>query len=199
LLASVDGSEPLLGNASELLLFHTGKSASGPDLELVAEAPARERAPAPVAALPKLDLHAAPKVPDAERLAALAALGKGNGDRPSAPEEKDGVYGQVVDRFIQYDVGLLSGSDGQTALMNFQNLGPDSIRAVVYGLNKSATIEASCPIYVISRKLITLLQACDDLETLAYARSHIGQGVGYSIHGASVQAVRQVAEQRYQA
>jgi hypothetical protein len=84
---------------------------------------------------------------------------------------------QVVDDFIAYDVGQLRGAAGLQARERFAELGPESIPALVRGLNRAAGIHASCPVGVIAGKLITTLRSANDPSLRQYAIDHIGVGV----------------------
>ena len=83
----------------------------------------------------------------------------------------------VVDRFIQYDIGRLLGDEGIKARDEFQRLGPDAIASLVRGLNKSANIHASCPVVVISFKIEAVLRENPDPALVRYALKNIGHGV----------------------
>ncbi|MDP6442435.1 MAG: outer membrane protein assembly factor BamD [Pirellulaceae bacterium] len=82
-----------------------------------------------------------------------------------------------VSRFIEYDIGELRGEPGQRARRNFEQMGPSAIPALVRGLNKSASIQASCPVGVISTRLTRELKQCDDPAMIRYALENIGRGV----------------------
>ena len=86
----------------------------------------------------------------------------------------------VVDRFIEYDIGRLTGSEGARARREFEQLGPKSIPALVRGLNKSAGIRASCPVAVIARRLDQVLRESSDPTMIRYALDHVGQDVSSS-------------------
>jgi hypothetical protein len=90
-------------------------------------------------------------------------------------EEEEDRLDRVIDRFIQYDIG--ARRDPQ-ALADFKRLGPESIPALIRGLNKSAKMSHSCPATVIGTKLNQLLMATEDEEVLDFARENIGAGVG---------------------
>lgn len=90
----------------------------------------------------------------------------------AAPEHDD-----VVDRFIQYDIGKLLGEEGTRARDDFQRLGADALPSLVRGLNRSASIHASCPVMVITYKIEAVLRENPDPELLKYAIDNIGRGV----------------------
>jgi hypothetical protein len=104
---------------------------------------------------------------------------------PSLPlltDEEEAKLDQIIDRFIQYDLGKLKGDEGKKALQDFQRLGPEAIPALIRGLNRAAQIEATCPAVVIARKLGPLLLASNDPKLLEFARDNIGAGVTRSRH-----------------
>lgn len=84
---------------------------------------------------------------------------------------------QVVDRFIAYDIGQLSGLAGSQARDDFNRLGPEALDALVRGLNRSASISASCPVIVLESKLRTCLTQSGDPDAVELAMQHIGDGV----------------------
>ena len=86
-------------------------------------------------------------------------------------------FDQVVNDFIEYDLGRLRGKAAERALAEFQKLGPEAIPALVRGLNKSAFISASCPVGVISSKLATVAANTNDPKMLEYALVHLGEDV----------------------
>ena len=83
----------------------------------------------------------------------------------------------VVERFIQFDIGRLQGAEGTKARQEFERLGPEAIASLVRGLNRSATIHASCPVMVISNKLEAMMRENPDPALLRYALRNIGRGV----------------------
>jgi hypothetical protein len=86
-------------------------------------------------------------------------------------------HDETVDRFIEYDIGRLRGAEGAQALREFQALGPEALPALVRGLNRSASLHASCPVGVIASKLISTLNSAMDPSLTRYAIDHIGDGV----------------------
>lgn len=97
---------------------------------------------------------------------------------------------EIVDRFIQFDIGQLRPDAASQARKDFQRLGPEAIPALVRGLNKSAGLRASCPIGVISHRLSTLLKQTDDPALIRYALENIGRGVDKADpHYGSVQSL----------
>lgn len=101
---------------------------------------------------------------------------------PELTEEEEEKLDQVIDRFIEHDIGNLTGEEGRRARKAFDKLGPEAIPALIRGLNKAAGIDHSCPAVVIGKKLSRLLGGTNDLELLEYARENIGAGVERSRH-----------------
>lgn len=100
-----------------------------------------------------------------------------DGDKSRLPEEIDEVHDEVVDKFVEFDVGRLKGAPGAKARHDFNRLGPEAIRSLVRGLNKSASIHASCPVVVIAGKIEALLRDHEDPSLLRYALDNIGRDV----------------------
>ncbi len=120
---------------------------------------------------------APPAAPDSPR--------KPNPLAPSLPlltDAEEDKLDQIIDRFIQFDIGKLKGEEGKRALEEFQKLGPEAIPALIRGLNRAALIDASCPAVIIGKKLRTLLGASKDVKLLEFARDNIGAGVTESRH-----------------
>lgn len=101
---------------------------------------------------------------------------------PKLTEEEENYLDLIIDRFIQYDIGELKGEEGKKALQEFQKLGPDATFALIRGLNRAAQIEGSCPVVVIGKKLMNVLNGSTDLDLLEFARENIGADVGQSRH-----------------
>jgi hypothetical protein len=112
---------------------------------------------------------------------------------PSLPyltKEEEDKLDEVVNRFIQYDIGRLQGKEAEKALRDFKKLGPEAIPSLVRGLNRAARIEHSCPVLVIAQKLNRLLAASDDQELMEYVKDNIGSGVGRTRHAGILQDLR---------
>lgn len=101
----------------------------------------------------------------------------GDGEESLPSDEKERLQDIVVDKFIEFDVGRLTGVEGAKARHDFDRLGPNAIRALVRGLNKSASIHASCPVMVIASKIETVLNENPDPALLRYALDNIGRDV----------------------
>lgn len=94
--------------------------------------------------------------------------------------EEEDKLDQVIDRFIEYDIGKLRGAEGKKALEDFSKLGPESIPSLIRGLNKAASLSHSCPAVSIGKKLSRLLASSEDDKVLDFARENIGAGVSRS-------------------
>ncbi|HEX7448754.1 MAG TPA: hypothetical protein VF306_14475 [Pirellulales bacterium] len=95
--------------------------------------------------------------------------------RPTSAEQQR--YLDIVDRFIEADLGRLARTEADLAKHDFDRLNPAAIPSLVYGLNKSAKIHASCPVAVLTFKLDMALRKNRDPELLQYAIDHLGEGV----------------------
>ena len=109
-----------------------------------------------------------------------------------------GAADDVVDRFIEYDIGRLRGEVGAAARRDFELLGPESVPALVRGLNKSAYIAASCPVGVLSTKLEREVGASRDPTLIRFAIENLGQGVrADAVHADRVYALRERLLKRF--
>lgn len=115
---------------------------------------------------------------------------------PRLTEMEEAQVDQIIDRFVQYDIGKLPGPKGRQALEHFQNLGPFATFNLIRGLNKAAEIDHSCPALSIGRKLAGFLRTSDDPQLLQYARENIGAGVGRTRHGKVLSDLKLLATQR---
>jgi hypothetical protein len=134
-------------------------------------------------------------------LAVLAAGGDPSPGKPREPnpfapslplltDEEEAHLDEVIQRFIQYDSGQLTGEAGKKARQDFDKLGPEAIPALIRGLNEAARIEHSCPAVTIAKKLGRMLAATDDTELLQYARENVGAGITRSRHMAVLRDLR---------
>lgn len=101
---------------------------------------------------------------------------------PQLTDEEEKKLDQIIDRFIQFDIGELKGEDGKKALQEFQRLGPEAAFALIRGLDRAARIEGSCPVVVIGKKLMNILNGSQDTQLLDFARENIGAGAGATRH-----------------
>lgn len=118
---------------------------------------------------------------------------KPNPFAPSLPlltDEEEKKIDEIIDRFILFDTGKLTGEAAKQALNDFKKLGPEAIPALIRGMNKAAGIEASCPAVTIGKKLLSMLRASDDAQLLEFARENIGAGVAKSPHMGVIKDLR---------
>jgi uncharacterized protein YajQ (UPF0234 family) len=114
---------------------------------------------------------------------------------PSLPlltDEEEARLDGIIDRFIQQDIGALTGTEAQQALADFQRLGPDATLALIRALNRAARIETSCPAVLIAKKLAQIFRRTEDPELLQFARENIGLGVKQSRHQVVLKDLRLV-------
>ena len=104
---------------------------------------------------------------------------------PALTKEEEAKLETVVDRLILADTGRLRGDDARKAVKEFDKLGPEAIPALIRGLQRSAKMSQSCPVVLIAKKLIRLLDASTDPILLEYARDEIGAGIKGSAHAAN--------------
>jgi hypothetical protein len=112
---------------------------------------------------------------------------------PSLPyltKEEEDKIDHIIDQFMLFDIGRLKGEEARKAVKEFKELGPESIPALIRGIDRAAALEHSCPVVVISQKVGRMLLASDDVELLEYARDNIGAGVGRSRHAGVLQDLR---------
>ncbi|OAI54574.1 hypothetical protein AYO44_03250 [Planctomycetaceae bacterium SCGC AG-212-F19] len=112
---------------------------------------------------------------------------------PLLPREEEDRLDDIVNRFIQFDLGQLPGAEGQKAQAEFQKLGPEAFFALVRGFNRALAIEGSCPAVIIARKLMTILRASNDPALLDFARENLGLGVARTPHGGVLKDLKMVA------
>jgi hypothetical protein len=101
---------------------------------------------------------------------------------PELTEDEENKIDEVINRFIDYDSGMLRDSGSRQAVADFQKLGPESIPALIRGLNRAAKIEHSCPAVTIAKRLARLLRSTKDPALLEFARENVGAGVTQSRH-----------------
>jgi hypothetical protein len=112
---------------------------------------------------------------------------------PLLPREEEDRLDDIVNRFIQFDLGQLGGAEGLKAQAEFQKLGPEAFFALVRGFNRALAIEGSCPAVIIARKLMTILRATNDPALLDFARENLGVGVARTPHGGVLKDLKMVA------
>jgi hypothetical protein len=112
---------------------------------------------------------------------------------PALTEEEEDKLDSIVDRFILQDTGRLIGEEGKKARLDFDRLGPESVFALIRGLNKAAAIDHSCPAVVIGKKLARMISSTTDTELLEFARENVGAGVTRSRHMNVIKDLRTMA------
>jgi hypothetical protein len=118
---------------------------------------------------------------------------------PSLPlltDEEEDNLDRIIDNFIRYDSGKLSGAEARKAKAEFDKLGPEAIPALIRGLNRAAAIEDSCPAVVIAKVLGRMLSGSDDMKLMDFVRDNVGAGVGASRHGAVLRDLKFAATMR---
>src|SRR5665213_3965358 len=93
---------------------------------------------------------------------------------PALTKEEEAKIETVVDRLILADTGRLRGEEARKAIKEFDKLGPEAIPALIRGLQQSAKMSQSCPVVLISKKLLRLLEGSSDPILLEYARDELG-------------------------
>jgi hypothetical protein len=112
---------------------------------------------------------------------------------PSLPKltaDEEQKLDDIIDRFMQFDIGTLRGEEGAKAKKEFEALQPEAIPALIRGLNRAAKLEHSCPATVIAKKLNGMLMASNDRKLLDFAHDEIGAGVKNSQHAAVLTQLR---------
>ncbi len=122
-----------------------------------------------------LAVHGAPSLKDRARHPLAPSL-------PQLTEAEEAKLEAVVNRFIDYDIGKLTGAEGKRAIEDFNRLGPEAIFVLIDGFNRAANMQASCPAVVLSKKIASILVASEDYQLLTFAKESIGVGVKGARH-----------------
>src|SRR5262245_1246911 len=112
---------------------------------------------------------------------------------PSLPEttkEEENKFEQIIDRFILADTGKLKGPEHKQAMEDFNKLPPESIFALIRGMNKAAKIDHSCPALTIAKRIHKQLRTSNDVDLLTFSRQNIGAGVERSQHADAIKDLR---------
>lgn len=115
---------------------------------------------------------------------------------PTLTDEEEAKLDKIIDRFIEFDTGKLTGDEGKKAQEDFNNLGPEAIFALVRGLNKAAEIEATCPAVTIGKKILAIIRTTHDRDLLEYLRENLGAGIKQSVHMNVIKDLRSEAAMR---
>jgi hypothetical protein len=166
--------------AAELAASGLDPKATKPDLDTNLPRAVRPDAPGPNQPAPGV---AVTQVSGRVVNTKTPTVGSGQPQTPAAVKtavERDEVqrkYDDIVDRFTKFDIGELTGDEGQRAKREFDALGPEAIPALVRGLNKAARLRASCPVLVISGKLESEYWKSRDPTSLRYMVENLGRDV----------------------
>jgi HEAT repeat protein len=105
-------------------------------------------------------------------------------------------YDKIVDDFIAFDIGQMTGEEGQRAHAAFQNMNDDeAIPALIRGMNKAARIENSCPVIVIGNKLNSMLASSKNPRHLRAAVKELDSSGPNVYFAGMVESLRQAADQ----
>src|SRR5262249_61977580 len=74
---------------------------------------------------------------------------------PATSAEDEEKFDKVIDRFILYDIGKLSGKEAKKALEDFQRLPPEAVFSIICGPNSAAPINDTSPTLVIAKRTAT--------------------------------------------
>src|SRR5260370_34151672 len=102
---------------------------------------------------------------------------------PSLPlltEKEEEKVDEVIDRFIQQDIGELRGEEGKKAVKEFRALGPEAIPGLIRGLNRASKIETTCPAVTLAKKLAVRLKASNNPDQLTFPRENVETGSTHS-------------------
>jgi hypothetical protein len=132
---------------------------------------------------------------------ALAAADKGDDKAerkpsiygPSIPQltkEEEKKLDEIIDRFILADTGKLTGAAAKKAVKELEALTMEAVPALLRGLNRAAKINHSCPVTMIAKKLLNLLNKSTDTKLLELAVDEIGADVGKTTHARMLQDLR---------
>jgi hypothetical protein len=115
---------------------------------------------------------------------------------PALTQEEEQQLDEIINRFILFDTGKLTGDEGKKAKEDFDKLGPEATFALLRGLNRAARIESSCPALIIAKKLNKVLAFTDDRELLDFAKENIGNDVKENRHAATLQELKLTCQTR---
>ncbi len=126
-------------------------------------------------------------------------------DRPRSPiapslplltARQEAMIDNIIQQFILADTGMLRGDEARAAMDAFEGLGRESIPQLIRALNKTATMQQSCPVVVIHKKLSGLLMTSNDPELLDFAYDNIGAGVGPTKYARALADLKFLIKQR---
>jgi hypothetical protein len=112
---------------------------------------------------------------------------------PSLPEttkQEEDKFDQIIDRFILADTGKIKGDEAKQALEDFRKLPPESVFALIRGLNRAAKINDSCPALVIAKRIASQMRTTRDIQLLTFTRENAGAGIGHSQYSDVIRDLR---------
>jgi hypothetical protein len=112
---------------------------------------------------------------------------------PSLPEttkQEEEKFDKTIDRFILADTGKIKGDEAKQAMEDFRKLPPESVFALIRGLNRAAKLNHSCPALVIAKRLRSQFRTTKDIQLLTFARENMGAGVGQSEYSDIIRDLR---------
>lgn len=96
---------------------------------------------------------------------------------PSLPDltrEQEDAFDLIIDNFIRAESGVLKEADAERARVEFRRLPPESVFALIRGLNRTYVLESTRPATGIGKKLAAVLGASSDVSLLDFAHENIG-------------------------
>lgn len=108
---------------------------------------------------------------------------------PSLPlltKEEDARYEKMIDRFIEADIGAVTGAAAAKAMAELNKVPPEAIFLLIDAFNRAANLEASCPAVLLGKRISMILNGSNDIELLTFAKENIGAGVTGKRHMVTV-------------
>src|SRR5579864_1245629 len=118
---------------------------------------------------------------------------------PSLPEmtkQEEDKFDKIIDRFILADTGKIKGEEAKQAMEDFRKLPPESVFALIRGLNRAAKINDSCPALVIAKRIGSQMRTTRDIQLLTFTRENAGAGIGHSQYTDVIRDLRIYCAQR---
>src|SRR5579871_1210615 len=118
---------------------------------------------------------------------------------PSLPEttkQEEDKFDKIIDRFILADTGKIKGDEAKQAMEDFRKLPPESVFALIRGLNRAAKINDSCPALVIAKRIASQMRTTRDIQLLTFTRENAGAGIGHSQYSDIIRDLRLYCAQR---
>ncbi len=118
---------------------------------------------------------------------------------PSLPEttkQEEDKFDKIIDRFIQADIGKIKGDEAKQAMEDFRKLPPESVFALIRGMNRAAKLNDSCPALVIAKRIASQMRSTRDIQLLTFTRENAGAGIGHSQYTDVIRDLRIFCAQR---